>query len=47
MSQVVTKWETTLAASYKSVSKVIIESVQPALERIILLLDELYGMQEA
>ncbi|KAL7418520.1 hypothetical protein Q5752_006978 [Cryptotrichosporon argae] len=40
-NRVVAKWEALLLAAYTTVVKVISESVAPALERVVLLLDEL------
>jgi len=45
-TQVITKWETTLDQSYKDIHKVLVESVQPALERAILLIDEVEGLAQ-
>jgi len=39
----VTKWEQSLETSFKTIGKVFAESVAPALERIILLLEEMRG----
>lgn len=40
------KWETTLHESYRDIHKVLVESVQPALERVILLIDEVKGLSQ-
>nr|XP_019010398.1 uncharacterized protein I206_04867 [Kwoniella pini CBS 10737]OCF49179.1 hypothetical protein I206_04867 [Kwoniella pini CBS 10737] len=38
-----TKWDQTLDSSYKSIQNLIIESISPALERLVLLLEEMKG----
>jgi hypothetical protein len=43
---VVSKWESTLDESYRDIHKLLVESVQPALERIILLIDEVKGLAQ-
>lgn len=46
-SRAVAKWEVTLEASFRTMRKVITDSVSPALERIILVLEELSGWSQS
>lgn len=42
----IAKWELALETSYKTIRKILAESVGPALERIVLLLEELIGWSQ-
>lgn len=42
-SQTITKWELALDSSFSTIRKVITESIGPAIERVMLLLEELHG----
>jgi hypothetical protein len=42
--QVISKWESAVDQSLKNIHQVLVESVQPALERAVLLLEEVAGL---
>jgi hypothetical protein len=47
MLQMLTKWEQTLMTSLQTIQKIIAESVSPALERTMILLQEMRGWERS
>lgn len=47
MLQMLTKWEQTLATSLQTIQKIVAESVSPALERVMILLQGMRGWERS